>query len=653
MAILRVYKEGKELQKLTIESGREYIAGRADSCDIRLTDSAISRQHLRIFEENGQWKAQITSRFGQISHLGALHQTLDLEDGIRFYTGDFEFRFEMESQSVVQKAAKPAKKTKAAKAEPAAQPKAEDKSEIDISAEPSGNFPAPIGGSSPLKLESDSEEKTSLGFVNVQPYVRIFNSKSQRAVDTKLDGQYWKAGRSPDCQIVLDEVSASRNHFEIKKAGSEFTLTDLGSSNGTRLNGEILDELQPVPLRSGDVITIGATTIEFQFRDPSFGIKLQQVGVVPYGADYGIVPQGQRVEVIRRKKGFKAKPIHMAIGAICLVIIISQLMGGGNSGQTGMGSEGDPVTNPESGPPGMSKQEEKLLADSYKLAETLFKTQKYEAALIEIRKIHEKVPQYKRSRELEAFAQQAIDIRNDLAEEERRRQEQARIRAEAQGIVEECRARNFRSADQAEACLQPATEMDPENAAAKALISKIRKEEEDRRARQANKAAYDAEVAELKGVFRRAEDQERKGQLLNAIATYTQVTKSGNADPGGLKAKAKAKVTELEGRIQNEISKSEQKASEYFSQEKFKDALLELKKALELNPSSVKTKAQFDKVYKELNKRLKAIYGDSVLEESLGNIEAAKQKWNNILDMDLETGEYYQKSKRQLKKYGG
>ncbi|MEQ1876124.1 MAG: FHA domain-containing protein, partial [Bdellovibrionia bacterium] len=75
MAIVKIFKDGKELQAITLERGREYIAGRAETCDIVMNDSAISRQHMKIFAEAaGPWKAQIVSRFGQISHLGALHQ---------------------------------------------------------------------------------------------------------------------------------------------------------------------------------------------------------------------------------------------------------------------------------------------------------------------------------------------------------------------------------------------------------------------------------------------------------------------------------------------------------------------------------------------------------------------------------------------------
>ncbi|MEQ1876857.1 MAG: FHA domain-containing protein, partial [Bdellovibrionia bacterium] len=505
----------------------------------------------------------------------------------------------------------------------------------------------------PAVLEDD---KTSIGTVNAVPFVRVFNSKTQKTMDIKLDGAKWKAGRAPECQIVLDEGAASRQHFEILKTNSGFQLRDLGSSNGTRVNGNVVDEMTTIVLNSGDIIAIGGTTIEFQVRDTQFAARLQQAGIVPYTPqDQGLVPAGSRVEVMgaKRKKGFKMKPIHGAIGGIFAFILIVSMFGPGDK----QPDPGDPIPPgpgvTESASKRLTAAQLKYVEDTYKLAEDLFKRQKYEASLIELKKVHELTESHKRSRELETYAEQAISIKNEQNEMERQREEQERLREANMQIVEECRAKNFKSSEQVEACLSPVTENDPENADAAALIAKIQGAEEKRRAEKEAETSFNNDIKELTNLFNKAASQEKAGQLLNAIGTYDSVAKSGLSDPKGFKPKAKAKVKELQGSIQGEIKKAQQKASEFASQEKFRDALNELQRALDLDPENANAKAQFDKVYKDLNKRLKTIYGDSVLEESLGNVEAAKQKWNSILEMDLETGEYYQKSKRMLKKYGG
>ena len=63
----------------------------------------------------------------------------------------------------------------------------------------------------------------------------------------------------PDIEIELDD-GVSRKHAEIRHEGDEYLLVDLGSTNGTSLNGELLTTNQPVPLMHGDHIRIGERT---------------------------------------------------------------------------------------------------------------------------------------------------------------------------------------------------------------------------------------------------------------------------------------------------------------------------------------------------------------------------------------------------------
>src|SRR5437870_5045755 len=70
-------------------------------------------------------------------------------------------------------------------------------------------------------------------------------------------------GRDTGADVVLIDPSAevSRRHARIVIRGTEVVLEDLGSSNGTFVNGERLDE--PYALRAGDKVTLGACTLEF------------------------------------------------------------------------------------------------------------------------------------------------------------------------------------------------------------------------------------------------------------------------------------------------------------------------------------------------------------------------------------------------------
>ena len=69
-----------------------------------------------------------------------------------------------------------------------------------------------------------------------------------------LDQDAITAGRHPDSDIFLDDVTVSRRHAEFRREGSGYTVHDVGSLNGTYVNRERIDA---VPLAGGDEVQIG------------------------------------------------------------------------------------------------------------------------------------------------------------------------------------------------------------------------------------------------------------------------------------------------------------------------------------------------------------------------------------------------------------
>jgi hypothetical protein len=69
-------------------------------------------------------------------------------------------------------------------------------------------------------------------------------------------------GRSRDCDIVLEDSSVSRRHAELRPGGAGWTIDDLGSTNGVRVNG--LSIHGPHEVLTGDRIEIGSTEILFE-----------------------------------------------------------------------------------------------------------------------------------------------------------------------------------------------------------------------------------------------------------------------------------------------------------------------------------------------------------------------------------------------------
>jgi len=100
----------------------------------------------------------------------------------------------------------------------------------------------------------------------VHAYLEVAsNGKSSRV---PIGGVRLSIGRHASNALVLEDTLASRNHCVIEKLNNQFRVRDLGSSNGTMVNGEPVREsfLEP-----GDIICIGTTTLEFLLGDDPKG----------------------------------------------------------------------------------------------------------------------------------------------------------------------------------------------------------------------------------------------------------------------------------------------------------------------------------------------------------------------------------------------
>jgi hypothetical protein len=68
-------------------------------------------------------------------------------------------------------------------------------------------------------------------------------------------------GRAPECDVVLSDPNVSRTHAEVRRRGTDYVVVDLGSTNGTRVNGVGIRERR---LAGGDEISVGNTRLRFE-----------------------------------------------------------------------------------------------------------------------------------------------------------------------------------------------------------------------------------------------------------------------------------------------------------------------------------------------------------------------------------------------------
>jgi hypothetical protein len=71
-------------------------------------------------------------------------------------------------------------------------------------------------------------------------------------------------GRSRKCDIVVDDPNVSREHAEVRPRGGSWVLRDLGSTNGSSINGRRTDGAEV--LKPGDEIELGTSTMTFELE---------------------------------------------------------------------------------------------------------------------------------------------------------------------------------------------------------------------------------------------------------------------------------------------------------------------------------------------------------------------------------------------------
>jgi pSer/pThr/pTyr-binding forkhead associated (FHA) protein len=107
-------------------------------------------------------------------------------------------------------------------------------------------------------------DESALGVEGVEGPALVVRSGGGRSGEVfQLQGERTSVGRSPDCDIFLDDVTVSRRHAVVTQEGGRFTIEDLGSLNGTFLNRHRIEQAL---LTDDDEVQIGKYRFVFLAR---------------------------------------------------------------------------------------------------------------------------------------------------------------------------------------------------------------------------------------------------------------------------------------------------------------------------------------------------------------------------------------------------
>ena len=187
-------------------SNRPLSLGRSDEADYQLPTKLASRIHAQVFpRERGWWVEDLGSSNGTVVNGNKIGKPMPLVPGDIITLGDVELKFE-------------------------------------------GAAPAPAGPPDHLVAR-----------------ILYTPEKGKAPVETLIRDRV-TIGRKPENTLVIDNKVVSGNHLEIINKQGAYLMRDLGSSNGTFLNGERLSVARQ--LQDGDKITLGSTTVlKFTYHD--------------------------------------------------------------------------------------------------------------------------------------------------------------------------------------------------------------------------------------------------------------------------------------------------------------------------------------------------------------------------------------------------
>ncbi len=204
-------------QRFTVAAAGTTI-GRQDGNTIVLDDGRLSRQHARIdLAATGLTVTDLGSANGTRLNGRAVSGTQPLRQGDRIQLGETTIAVEGGPQ-----------------------PEPRDDATVPV--------PLPNAPTTPLRPASGAPTP-----------LLVVQGSGQRF---PLDRPSLVAGRQPGSDIVLDDTQASRQHARFEVRGDQVTVTDLGSANGTRVNGAAIEGTRA--LREGDIVQIGNSQLRVE-----------------------------------------------------------------------------------------------------------------------------------------------------------------------------------------------------------------------------------------------------------------------------------------------------------------------------------------------------------------------------------------------------
>lgn len=687
---LCVHFKGQLVSEVELCAEQKYIMGRSEKAQIQLSkDQSLSRQHLSLQFENNVWQVNKISKLGPLIHQGHEVQQIELQQDDSFSTGAYTFYYVQKQDEVLEEAADLQEDDALQDAalqdvalqevphdEQAAHGELNEQGELMEALPDSEALPNNAAMENPEgealdedtpdnhHLEGVAEESAGPDaegtYVSNQHQEAVLTiimpdkNQGQSHLSLKLEGDSWLAGRQKSCPIYINSSKISRQHFKIIKKNNRFFVHDVGSSNGTKLNGIALEPCQDHPLLSGDTLRVKDIKFKFNIQQAHqhenmthvFHPKAELTNT--YQAEAPELEEAQNISSLPPAAPPSATPPKQSffkMGVLAVVIAVAAWWW-----SSPPLTPRQPASKQTEKKPASTKQQIEVF---YNVAHTHYVEGKYELCLEQIKKITQLKPQFEPAIQLKLHCHQALQVHQVNQQRQKQAQQQQQNKQKITSIISGCQARkhSFKSLPELRQCLAPAIELDPENPALSELEIFIENKLQTRRHQQIKNKKKQQRHNKAQAAWGRAMTQFEKGQLQKSLAAHKKIIQN-YADVKEVADKSQTQAQKIQKQINSQTQTQFNQCQSAFDNQEYKQAFSFCQKALKINPRHKKSKKLIQTITTQLCKKTKTLFADANFHEYGGNITAAKQKLQSILNTGIRQCPQYGKAQRKLKKYG-
>lgn len=562
----------------------------------------------------------------------------------------------------------------------------------DAAPDASNNF-------NPGNFESGNPDRTIL-LSNAPMGKLLFKEGDSNHVEFKLQKPEISIGRGRNCDLILNDTQASRKHALLIREGNRYILRDLGSGNGTYVDGRPIKEHT---LSTDDVIRIGNVEFQFVALDPNYASAEAQISPVspdeisiqnltraniqsPNAIDSAIgaepiagVSNGDPIAgidnptekltgIARYIEGYKRLGrlqrllVLVAIAAGALYFYDEQLFNQYvlmepppkkvlRKEKPKVKPSSSPAVSQQAAWDKLTDEQKRFIETQYQLAFDHLSRKEYDQCIFEVQKIFALLPEYEKGRELERYAREAKKTLEAFDAEKKRHAEEEERRAQLEKIVAEAAAlMSEKKYPEAQLLFPDILAVDPDHP----KVAEWRKEIEEYQlelARQAEaKLVQERLYGKVQAQFMAAKALQSAQKFQEAIDAFEEVLE------------LESKIEEFESKVPGEIQACKDsiqalrdplimKGKEFEAQGELAKAFREYEHASRIDPTYPEAFLGMDRIRGVLTEQAKGIYTKGVLSESYSDFDDAQRQFESILGIAPEGSLYWERAQRKLNSY--